>query len=90
MILDSMGDNMNVFDRAIRHQQSIFIIEVRPVDGCAVYRLLHESTIFRMNALKNHVEGDEPLFVVSKNSEALLRPEDSAAGDVPAEAAGLA
>ena len=72
MIPDGMGDNMNVFDRSIRHQQPIFIIEILALAGCALDRASHESAILRMNALQDHVEGDGGRFLVSKYSEAFL------------------
>ena len=81
---------MNVLDRAIRHQQSIFVIEILPIAGCAVHRSLHESTVFWMNTLKDRVDSGGARLVIAKNSEAFLRPGDFAAGDVPAEAASLA
>jgi hypothetical protein len=72
MISYNMGNDMNVFDRAIRHQQSIFIIEILPLPRCAVDRPLHESPVFRMHTLKDHVDSDGARLVISKNSEAFL------------------
>ena len=43
-----------------------------------------------MGALNEHVDGDGRSLVVSKDPEILVRPDDLAGGDAPAEAAGAA
>ncbi len=53
----------------------MFVLGVLSVAGCAVNRLLHESTIFRMDALKNHVDGDGTRIFVSKDPEKFLGSE---------------
>jgi hypothetical protein len=80
-IAHSMCDNMNIFDRPIRRQESIFIIELLPLSGCAVVRRLHEGTIFWMSASKNHVNRNGRNLIVSKDT--FLRPQDFSARDVP-------
>src|ERR1700739_3831051 len=42
---------MDIFHRAIRHQQSIFMIEISCLAGRFVDGLLHGGAIFRMGAL---------------------------------------
>ena len=46
---------MDMFDRAIRHQQSMFKIKILPILRRALDCLFHESRVFRMNALENDV-----------------------------------
>src|SRR5271163_5324930 len=69
-----MSDNMHMFERTIRHQQSVFIIEILPIARCAMKSLLHENTIFWMHALKDHIKSNGERLAVSKNSETFLRP----------------
>ncbi len=49
----SASHGMDIFHRAIRHQQSIFMVEILSVAGRAIDGLLHGSAIFRMGALHN-------------------------------------
>ena len=68
----------------------MLVVEIVSDAGCAVNRLFHASTIFRMSAMKNHFESDRRRLVVSKNSEEFLGADAFAGGDIPDEAAGLA
>src|SRR5437867_5501027 len=85
-----MGRGVDMLDRAVRHQQSISVLEVPSVAGRAVDGLFHPRTIVRMNALKHRGVVDGASLVVAKYSECFLRPNEFAAGDAPAEAAGAA
>jgi hypothetical protein len=69
---DGMSHNTEMSDGPIRHQQPMLKREMLPVGDCAVDCPLHEREIFRMNALKDHVEGGGNCLVVSKNSETLI------------------
>ena len=53
----------------------MLVVEIFSVAGCVVDCPFHESTIFRMSALKNHIESDGTRLVVSKNSEEFLGTE---------------
>ena len=64
--------------------------EILPVSGRTLDGLLHGSTVVRMGTLNDHVDGDRRSLVVSKDPESLIRPNDFAGGDAPAEAAGAA
>src|SRR4029077_2821547 len=90
LIPNCMSSNVDMFDCAIRHQQSMFKIKILPVSGRAIDCRLHESEIFRMGALKDHFDSDGGRPVVSINSGAFLRPEDFSARYIPSEAAGSA
>ena len=83
-----MRRGMDMFDRAVGHQQPIFVIEILAVAGRAVDGLLHARPIVGMNALKDRVEADRRRLVVAEYPEGLVRPDDFAGGDAPAEAAG--
>ena len=85
-----MRGSMDIFDRAVGHQQSISVIEILPVAGCAVDGLLRARTIVRMNALKDHIEREKRGLVVAKYSESFVRPDDFAGDGAPAETAGVA
>ena len=67
-----MRGGMDMFDRAVRHQQSISMLEVLPVAGRAVDGLFHARTIFWMNALKDRGVLDGGDLVVAKHSEMFL------------------
>jgi hypothetical protein len=47
---------MDIFHRAIRHQQSVLMVEVLPFTGRVIDGLLHGSAIFRMHALDNQFQ----------------------------------
>ncbi len=68
----------------------MLVVKVPSVARCPVNCLLHESTIFRMSALKNLFESDRTRLVISKNSEEFLGTDVLAGGHIPDEAAGLA
>src|SRR5919109_5218164 len=85
-----MRGRVDMLDRAIGHQQSITMREVLALAGRAVDGPLHASAIVRMNALNDGGELDGRGPFESKYSERLFRPDDFAAGDAQAEAAGVA
>src|SRR5439155_15595616 len=85
-----MRGSMDMLDRSVGHQQSISVREVLSVTGCALDGLFHARTIIWMNALKDRGVLDGGGLVVAKYSECFLRPDEFAAGDAPAEAAGAA
>ncbi len=81
---------MEVFDCAIRHQQSIFVIEVISVDGSTVNGPLHGGAVFRMGALDNKFQGRFCRSVNLKNTVGFVRPDDFSVGNIPSEAPGAA
>ena len=85
-----MRGGMDMFDRAVGHQQSISVREVLPVAGRAVHGLLHARTIIRVDALNDCFELDGGGLVVAKYSKCFLRPDNFAAAGAPAKAAGVA
>ena len=68
----STSDGVNVFRRAIRHQQSIFMVELFSVARPAIDGLLHGSAIFRMGALDNKLQGRFRRPITSEDSESLV------------------
>src|SRR3979411_1051528 len=68
----STSHGMDIFHRAIRHQQSIFMVEILSVAGRAIDGLLHGSTIFRMGALDNELYGWFRRRVTLKDSKGFL------------------
>ena len=81
---------VDMFDRAVGQQQSIFVIEILAVAGRAVDGSLYTRAVVRVNTLNDRLDPDGRRLVVAKYPERFLRPDDFAAGDAPAEAAGAA
>src|SRR5207248_3062664 len=68
MILDSslraratmwtyLVEDVDIFDRAVRHRQAIFELKIRPVMRRALKGLFHEGRVFRMNTMQHAVHG---------------------------------
>src|SRR5512144_2632604 len=85
-----MRGGMDMFDRAVGHQQSISVREVLAVAGRAVDGLLHARTIIRMNALNDCIELDRRGTLELEYSESFFRPDNFTAGDAQAITAGVA
>src|SRR6267378_3036531 len=68
----STSHGMDIFHRAIRHQQSILMVEILSVAGRAIDGLLHGSAIFRMGALDNKFHGRFRGSVTLEDSEGFL------------------
>src|SRR5215469_6327357 len=80
----------NVFDRSIRHQQSVLNIEVQSVLGRAIEFLPHAGDVFRMNPLDDRVHrGLKTRRIPVEDSKSLVRPYDFSTGYPPAETAGV-
>jgi hypothetical protein len=58
--------------QTIRHQQSIFMIEILPVAGRPLDRLLHGDEIFRMGALEKKLQAWFGRSVVLEDSERFI------------------
>ena len=67
---------MDIFHCAIRHQQSIFVIEVLSVDGSSVNGLLHGGAIFWMGAFDNKFHGRFCRPVNLEDTKCFIGPED--------------
>src|SRR6266566_4929390 len=75
----SMSHGMNIFHRTIRHQQSIFMVEILSLAGRAIDRQAHGRAIFRMGALDNKFYGRLRCSVALKDSEGFVRPDNFSA-----------
>jgi hypothetical protein len=58
--------------QTIRHQQSIFMIEILPVAGRPLDRLLHGDEIFRMGALEKKLQAWFGRSVVLEDPERFI------------------
>src|ERR1700730_3421265 len=85
-----MSHGMNIFHRAVRHQQTMFMVEILSLARGAIDGLLHGSAIFRMGALDDKFHGRLRRPVTSKYSESLVRPDNLSACDIPSKAASAA
>src|SRR5260370_34968703 len=81
---------MDVFDRTIQHQQTMFNIKICPFIGRAFESLLHESSVVGMNSLERQLQCWLCHSIVLEDLVGLLRPVDLSSENAPAEAAGLA
>src|SRR6267378_1805254 len=80
-----MSHDMDMFHRAIRHQQSIFKIKILPILRRAVEDLFHKGRVFRMNTLEHTFHGRCRGSVILEDSVGFLRPDDLARGNSPAK-----
>src|ERR1700733_11400578 len=78
-ILDAAGwifrhtsHRVDIFHRAVRHQQSKLVIKVLSIDGDPVDNLLERSAIFRMRTLDNKFHRWFRRPVISEYSEGLV------------------
>jgi hypothetical protein len=71
-ILRHTSHGADIFHRAVRHQQSKFVIIVLSIDGDTLYGLLEGSAIFRMRTLNNKFHGRFRRPVISKYSVGLV------------------
>src|ERR1700688_850617 len=89
-ISPAMGYNVDMFDSAIRHPQSIRVSIILPVVRCALHDMPVAGDIFRVNALAHEeLRGDLGRSIVLKNPEGFLRPVDFTAGRTPTKAASV-
>ena len=86
----STGDHANVPDRAIAQDQPMFQGKVVPVVRGAIERLAYGIEIVGMRTLQDGVERRRQGRLEIEDPERLFGPEQLAAGDVPAKAAGVA
>ena len=85
-----MRRRMDMLDRTVGQQQSIFVIEILAVAGRAVDGSLYARAVVRVDTLNDRLDPDGRRLVVAEYPERFLRPDDFAAGNTPTEAAGAA
>ena len=56
-ISDGMRHHVDVFDRTIRHKESMFKIQVHAALDSAIECLLYAGNVFRMNPLEHQFNG---------------------------------
>src|SRR5262249_35110675 len=86
-IPDGMGDDVHIFDEAIRHCEAMIKIQVGPFTGSALEHLAYDRQVFRMDACEQAIQRGLRLAVVSHNAKRFLGPDEFARGDIPAETA---
>src|SRR5713226_3091193 len=59
-IVQGMRHNVDIFDGAVRHQQSKFKIKILPILRRALDCLFHAGRVFRMSSLENKFHGRAP------------------------------
>src|SRR5260370_10714684 len=83
---EGMRHGMDIFDRPIRHQQSMLRGKILPILRRALDGLFHEGHVLRMNPPERKFHGRLRRSVVLEDSKCFLRPEDLAGRNLPAEA----
>jgi hypothetical protein len=63
---------VDVFDRVVRHQQSIFVVKILSIEGSMLKGLLHGDAIFRMGALDNRFQGRFRCQILLEDPEGFL------------------
>src|SRR5690349_10657709 len=81
-----MSHNVDMFDRAIRHQQAMFKIKILSVLRRTFDGLSHEGRVFRMNPLENKFRGRFRRSVILEDSKGFLGPNELGGGRLPTEA----
>src|SRR5271156_6727342 len=81
---------MAVFDCAVRHQQTMFHIEIRLFMDRVFVSPPNEISVVGMNSLKCHFYRWLSRSIVLKDAVGPVRPVDLSARNIPAETAGLA
>src|SRR4029450_13312654 len=84
-VADPVRDAVHVFDRAVRHQQSILEVDVAAI-GLSDH-LPDKIEILRVHALKHQPDRDRSGTVIAEDAERLVGPEMAVVGNAPAEAA---
>ena len=77
-------------DPAIRHQQAMVEINIRPFPGRAVESLLDEIPVVGMSSLQYQLQCRLGRSIVLKDLVGFLRPVNLSARNIPAEASGRA
>src|SRR5882762_3401008 len=83
-----MSYEVDMPDPAVRHQQAMLEIKIRPFPGCAVESLLHEIPVVGMKSLQYRLQCRLSRPIVFKDLVGFLRPVNFSAQNIPAEASG--
>src|SRR5882757_6443752 len=89
-MLQGMSYEVDMLDPAIRHQQTMLKIKIRPFPRCAVESLLHEIPVVGMKSLQYRRQCRFSRPIVFKDLVGFLRPINFSAQNIPAEASGRA
>ncbi len=81
---------MEVFDRTVRHVQTMLNIKIGLFVGRVVESLLHAISVVRMNSLKYQLQRWLNRSILLKDIVAFFRPVDFSAENTPTETAGVA
>jgi len=84
---DGAGDKMDLFHRARRQQQTVFVIESISF-GRTGYHLVEQRNIFGMNAFPDHLQRDFAGNLVLEDAVGFVGPKVFVSGDTPAKTAG--
>src|ERR1700716_1758826 len=85
-----MSTDVKLLDASIRHQPAVLVVEIRCALHGAIKLRSHEFAIAGRNVPEHEVERGFDRPVDPEDPISLLRPDDIAAGDIPAETAGMA
>src|SRR3984885_5833279 len=88
-VLYGVGHRVYVLHRAVRHQQSILMVELLTFIGRTFNDRPNGRAIFRMRTLNDQFERWFGRLIISKDSKALVCPEYFSARYIPSEAPGL-
>ena len=82
-----MSHHMDVFEGAIRHQQSMFNIKIVPLLRRALEGLLHAGHVIRVGSCEYPFDRGYHRWVVVEDAKGFLGPEEFSGGNMPAETA---
>jgi hypothetical protein len=71
-VSQGMGHDVEMFDPAIQHSQSILMSKIPPLVRCALDDLPDGSNIFRVNPLEHEIKGGRGRPVQLKDPEGFL------------------
>jgi hypothetical protein len=84
-VLHAVGSDVQVFDRSIRHQKAVFVVVVLSALRRTIYFMLYKFLVIRMNTLEDEVDRRLNRFARSKYMIRFFRPNNVAAGYLPAK-----
>src|ERR1700691_1126701 len=85
-----MSYEVDMLDPAIRHQQTMLEIKIRPFPGCALQSLPHEIPVVGMKSLQHRRQSRLSRPIVFKDFVGFFRPVNFSAQNIPAETSGRA
>src|SRR4029077_6850810 len=81
-----MGNDVDVLDGAVRHQEPMLDLPIVPVARHAVEQALEKPAIVGMGSLDNEIDDGRDARIALENAIGLGRPADFAGVDPPTEA----